>query len=97
MGSFRHLSVCFLIIEGQGRGGGYIARVSNVVYTTAAVLVVRAFDVVSAHVGGFSADGIVHQRGAVCLLAEGNLVLAAVEHAVCELHVVVHGVVDLVC
>lgn len=80
-----------------GWWGGVVAWVADVVDAAAGVLIVGAFDVVATHVGGFGADAVVYEGGAVCLLAGGDLVLAAVAHAVGEFHVVVDGVVDLFC
>lgn len=80
-----------------GWWGWVVAWMADVVDAAAGVLVVRTFDVIAAHVGGFGTDAVVYEGGAVGLLAGGDLVLAAVGHAIGEFHVVVDGVVDLAC
>lgn len=71
-----------------------VGWMADVVDAAAAELVVRALDVVAAHVGGFGAEGVVGEGGAVGGGAQGELVLAAVGHAVGKPHVVVDGLVD---
>lgn len=73
---------------------------ADIVHTTARKLVVRSFNVVSTHVLGFGADGVVNEVGAVGLPTEIDLVEAPVRHVEREFDVVVYGVVvrfDAVC
>lgn len=40
---------------------------------------------------------MIHQRSAIRLFTQRNLILASVRHAIGEFHVIVHRFVDLCC
>jgi hypothetical protein len=74
-----------------------ILRVSDIIGTTARIAVVRTFDIVSAHILCFGADGL---GGKVILTSLSSLTTAVDQieassaHVQSELHVVVDSVVD---
>lgn len=67
---------------------------TNVICPPSTHIVIRTLDVITTHVAGFGADGMLSQGGAVGGRTESKLLLAAVGHVVGELHVVVDGFVD---
>lgn len=74
--------------------GGVICWMTDIIHPPFTDVVVGTLDVIATHVRRLSADSVIRQRRAVGLLAQGDLVLAAIGHTVGELHVVVHGLVD---
>lgn len=72
----------------------YLRRMTDIICPPSTHIIIRTLDVIATHVTGFRADGMVRQRSPVRSCAESKLLLAAVGHAVGELHVVVDGVVD---
>lgn len=74
--------------------GWVVIWVPDVVNAASRVLVVRPFDVVTAHCRSFRADGLLRYRGPVSLSAEVDLVETATAHEAGELHVLVNSVID---
>lgn len=58
---------------------------------------IKHTNIISAHVGGLSANAIIRKRRQVCVFTRSNLLPASIGHFVCEFHIVVNSVVDLVC
>ena len=76
-----------------GRWRRVVVWVADVVDAAVAVGIVWALHVVTAHALGLGADGVVGKGGQVRTVADGDLVLATVDHVVGELLVIVDGVV----
>lgn len=77
---------------------------SDIVYATSTVEVVRTLDIVSAHVCGFCADCIIVKQTALQRLIGGsaivNLVTTSIRHVVCKFSIIIHSIVvclDSVC
>lgn len=58
---------------------------------------IKHTNIISAHVGGFSANAIIRKRCQICGFTQFNLVPASIGHFICEFHIVVNSVIDLVC
>lgn len=79
------------------RGSGVITRMSDVIGASARILVVRALDIVSAHVLGLRAESLgseVVLTGFSGFAAVLDVFETAAAHVQSELHVVVDGVID---
>ncbi len=74
--------------------GGIVVWVTDIVDAAASVGVVGPFDVVTAHVGGFSANIFADGGGPIGLPAVVDLVKAAVGHEAGKFHVLVYSLID---
>lgn len=79
------------------RGSGVVAGMSDIIGTSARVLVVRTLDIVSTHILSFRAEGLCGNVVLTSLsgfAAVFDVFETATVHVECKLHVVVDGVVD---
>jgi hypothetical protein len=66
----------------------------DVVDTATSIVVVGAFDIASAEIGGFSADFLAFECVAVCFVADFDLVATTAWLVVCVFHLRIDGVID---